>query len=195
MQNSALGPKVPGHIDQSGLCLCSSQTWLLLSSLWVELCPPPSWLCPPPHTPSTLLWLWGVALLFLWPLLQARRPCSVVDPLPERGSHSCVSRQRPRLLAVHEAEENQLTVHPSSLPMWEMCKEGSEEHGEQGRSWAETQEHKAEGRGGVWSASSRNGCSSYCCWGFKEALESDKKSDGGSTELHFLCESEGKKKR
>lgn len=48
-----------------------------------------------------------------------------MDPLLEGGSHSCVSCQRPRLLAGHEAEEKQLTTPLSSLPTWEMCKEGS----------------------------------------------------------------------
>ena len=120
MQNSALGPKVPGHTDQSGLRICSPWTWLLLSC---ELKLAPFLLgFVSPHTPSTLLWLRGVALLPPRPLLQAR-PCWVVDPLLEGGSHSCVSGQRPELLAGHEAEEKQLTTPLSSLPAWEMCTE------------------------------------------------------------------------
>lgn len=58
------------------------------------------------QTPCTLLCLWSVTPDVLSGI-PYRLSCLVMDSLPQRSSHSCVSCERTELLAVHEAEENQ----------------------------------------------------------------------------------------
>ena len=121
MWNSALGPKGLGHIDLSGLCVCSSQTWLLLSARSLS---PPSLLCLPLCTRSTLLWLRRVT-----PAVLPGLPCRPGGRarwwwIPSPGKAATAGRPMKGKLCTKRKKA--CVNSPSSLPVWEMRKEGRE---------------------------------------------------------------------